>query len=173
MATMTAQILIGSAHQNHGGINPSHFLFLSENSRPAWILTPQNIHPDDRPVPPRVVWIPTPDNLLFDALAMIALHVCRDASVLEAAGEAFEDPLAERLELIDDAKGPLDAMYNACRNIEHFPKLVITLFEDARLDEQLPILDDFTMDVEVCRPTFVRAYSAWTKTTRVEGSLRP
>ena len=35
MATLTPQILVGIPHPNHGGINPSHFLFLSENNRPA------------------------------------------------------------------------------------------------------------------------------------------
>lgn len=33
MATFTAQILVGSPHPNHGGINPTYSLFLSENSR--------------------------------------------------------------------------------------------------------------------------------------------
>ena len=38
MATITAHILVGSAHPNHGGILRTHSLFLSENSRPAWTL---------------------------------------------------------------------------------------------------------------------------------------
>jgi hypothetical protein len=33
MATLTAQILVGGSHPNQGGINPSHYLFLSESSR--------------------------------------------------------------------------------------------------------------------------------------------
>ena len=31
MASLTAQLLIGSPHPNDGGIIPSHYLFLSEN----------------------------------------------------------------------------------------------------------------------------------------------
>ena len=38
MATLIAQILIGSSHPYDGGINPTHCLFLSENSKPAWVL---------------------------------------------------------------------------------------------------------------------------------------
>jgi hypothetical protein len=38
MGTFTAQILIGNNHRYGGGIIPSHAVFLSENSRPAWIL---------------------------------------------------------------------------------------------------------------------------------------
>jgi hypothetical protein len=43
MASFTAQILVGSAHPYNGGIIPTHFLFLSENDRPAWILVPENV----------------------------------------------------------------------------------------------------------------------------------
>lgn len=41
MAAYTAQALVGQAHPNHGGITPTHRLYLSENSRPAWILLPE------------------------------------------------------------------------------------------------------------------------------------
>ena len=37
---MTAQILVGSDNHFHGGINPTHACFLSENSRPAWAVVP-------------------------------------------------------------------------------------------------------------------------------------
>lgn len=172
MAIMTAQIHRGSAQLNHGGINPSYFLFLPENARAAWILASQNTHPEDRPLPSRVVRMPTPVRLLQDALAMNVLHVCKDETVLEAARAAFDVPLAGRLNLVHDAKGPLERMYEACTEVESFPKLSIALFEDACLAEQLPILADFKMDVEVCRPSFARACSAWTGKTRVAGDLR-
>ena len=38
MATTTAIILIGHAHQNHSGINPTHLIRFTENDRPALIL---------------------------------------------------------------------------------------------------------------------------------------
>ena len=38
MATTTATILIGRAHQNDSGINPTHFIQFTENDRPALIL---------------------------------------------------------------------------------------------------------------------------------------
>lgn len=39
MATTTATIFIGHAHQNNSGINPSHFIQFTENDRPALIPT--------------------------------------------------------------------------------------------------------------------------------------
>ncbi len=80
MATFTAQILVGSPHPNHGGINPTHSLFLSENSRPAWILV--DPYPDSGPRNSRIVWIPTLENMLEDALLMIAVYVCKDDGIL-------------------------------------------------------------------------------------------
>ena len=44
MATMTAQILVGNPHPYHGGINPTHKIYLSESSRPALILIREDIH---------------------------------------------------------------------------------------------------------------------------------
>ena len=58
MATMTAQMLIGSGHPNHGGIEPKRYLFLLENSRPAWLLVEENPFQSANREK-RVVWIPT------------------------------------------------------------------------------------------------------------------
>jgi len=35
MGTLTAFIFVGTSHPNHGGINPTHYMTLSENSRPC------------------------------------------------------------------------------------------------------------------------------------------
>jgi len=48
MGTLTAQFLVGKTHPNHGGINPTHYLFLSENSRPVFTLLKENIYADRR-----------------------------------------------------------------------------------------------------------------------------
>jgi hypothetical protein len=47
MATTTATIFIGYAHQNHSGINPTHLIRLTENDRPALIL--QSLQSNDTP----------------------------------------------------------------------------------------------------------------------------
>jgi len=60
MATITATMLVGTAHQNHGGIGPTHQLLLSENSRPAWSL--HALH-SRRPL---AVWTPTVRDMLED-----------------------------------------------------------------------------------------------------------
>jgi len=79
MSAITAQILVGQAHPNLGGINPTHYLFLSENSRPVWILVPQNLWELESSInEKKVTWIPTVENLLEDALLMIGIHVLKN-----------------------------------------------------------------------------------------------
>jgi len=81
LATFTAQILIGTEHPYHGGINPTHFLFLSENDRPAWILTNENIT-GENPDVEKIVWNPTTENMFEDALFMINLYIEKDKTLI-------------------------------------------------------------------------------------------
>ena len=71
MATTTATIFVGYAHPNHGGINPTHYIQLSENSRPALIL-----HSIDGKEETKVM-IPTLENMIDDVYLMIAAYVLK------------------------------------------------------------------------------------------------
>ena len=71
MATTTATIFVGYAHPNHGGINPTHYIQLSENSRPALIL-----HSIDDKEETKVM-IPTLENMIDDVYLMIAVCVLK------------------------------------------------------------------------------------------------
>ena len=62
MATTTATILIGRAHQNDSGINPTHFIQFTENDRPTLIL--QAIEGESK----KVVIIPTIENTTIATL---------------------------------------------------------------------------------------------------------
>ncbi len=171
MATMTAQILVGGTSSYHGGILPSHVVCLSAHSRPAWILMAHEIHPEASNDTRRVIWIPTVERMLEDAIVMIALHVVRDSRVLEAASACFDRPEGDRLELYDDAKGDLDGLYEAARAVKGFPKLVISVLAGSTIVRQLPVLREYTMDVEVCTSTFRREWSEWQRETVEAGRL--
>ena len=56
MGTLTANILIGRPHQNKDGIIPSHYMFLSENSAPSWILVKENVDNEDKNKYLNIVW---------------------------------------------------------------------------------------------------------------------
>lgn len=171
MATMTAQILVGGSHRNHGGIIPTHVLFLSENSRPAWILASQQIYADDPVDTQRIIWIPTVERMLEDAIVMIAMHVVRDPGVIDAASACFENPESKRLELYADAKAGIDGLYEAARAISGFPKLIVSTFAGSTINRQLPVLREYSMDVEVCPSAYRREWSEWRQQVFEQGHL--
>lgn len=172
MATLTAQILVGSRHPNHGGINPTHYLFLSENSRPAWILVEQNVFPGGETRNPRITWIPTIENMLEDALLMIAIHVVRNRGLAGLANSFSPGIKSERVELNSQLeRAQRNQLYKKCREIKEFPGIVVSAFEGSSIISQLPVLNKYRMDVEVCRVIYSRLYSPWKEETDVSGAL--
>jgi hypothetical protein len=145
MATLTAQVLVGSAHPNHGGIEPTHYIFLSENSRPAWLLLHQNIFKEasDDVI---ATWIPTVENMLEDLLVMIAIHICQDRQVIELAKSFCTKIESDRIELYSDFEASQrQQLYQKCRNITDFPKIIISVFSGSTIERQLPILEQYQM----------------------------
>jgi len=172
MATLTAQILVGSPHPNHDGINPTHYLFLSENDRPAWILVDQNVFPEERSSVSRITWIPTVENMLEDALLMVAVHISKNREILEMAKVFSIDIESNDVELYSSLnESQRNTLYQKCREILEFPKIIISVFRGSTIERQLSILKQYKMDVEVCSPIYSRLHSSWSGKNRIEGSL--
>lgn len=70
MITVTATIIIGTPHLFHGGIIPTHIIFLSENDRPALIL--RSLKDEEE----RIV-IPTIENTVNDIFLIIAVYLLK------------------------------------------------------------------------------------------------
>jgi hypothetical protein len=169
MGTITAQILVGSGHPNHDGIEPTHRLYLSENSRPAWILIPDSYA---GPAGNKVTWIPTLENLLEDALLMIAIHVIQHSEIVELASTFINSKENNWVVMYEDVSSEhRQVLYQRCRELPNIYKLVVSVFRGSTLQEHLPILGKYKMDVEVCTPQYIRLYSRWLEQTRVEGQL--
>lgn len=172
MATLTAQIIVGRAHSNHGGINPTHYLFFSENGRLAWILVPENVFGEQPADIEKTVWLPTAEHALEDGLLMLALHVVKNREIVNLAERYFRNKGTDRAELYNDINGPqLIELREKTRTIQGDYKIVITTFRDSALEQQLPVLEKYKMDVEVCVPVYSRLYSQWNNRTDTEGSL--
>ena len=172
MATLTAQILIGSPHPNDDGIIPSHYLLFSENSAPSWELVEANINQVNNEKLPKIVWIPTAENMLEDGLLMAAIHVLKNQEILEMAKDYTIKIESERLEIYSDLdEEQRNKLYKKCREFSEFPKLIISVFRSSSIERQLAILEKYKMDVEVCTPIYSRLYSRWKNETRIEGSL--
>lgn len=151
MGTITAQILIGKPHIYHEGINPTHFLFLSENSRPAWIMVPQNIFPDVKNEGERVVWIPTIENMLDDALLMIGIKIIKNPAICKLFYEfssSYNDSPLEIYSCFN--KEQLTILYDESKKIKNWPKLVITVLNESHIKKLLPSIKAYKVEFEIC-----------------------
>jgi hypothetical protein len=202
--TFTAHIAIGI--QNEGGILPTHVAWLFENSRHMWMLEPTALRltgestRDDRPGSQGLIrWIPEgPDHILEDGLLLIAVHLDEQGGVWKLASE-----LIPRLVEMDTTKTP-DGIEHVCdlnelsykdpaaaehlarlRNLskESMPstaKLIVTTLEGSSIERQLPILERYPIELEVCTVTYSRQrlMGAWgpvdpSSPPSVRGSLEP
>jgi len=172
MSTVTAQILVGRAHQNHGGIEPTHYLFLTENSKPAWFVFSADVFFKENHKTNKITWIPTTDNKLEDALLMIAIHILKDKEICKLSKKYFRNKSAERVEVYEDIdKKDRHKLYEKCRAIKNIFKIVLTALESSSILYQIKILENYKMDVEVCTPQYTRSYSGWIGETRIKGTL--
>lgn len=164
MATVTAQLLIGSSHPNHGGIIPSHVIVLTENSRPALTLYSFESH---RAI---CTWIPTLENMLEDALLMSSVRASQHKPILRIAPEVLTK--GKRVELYQDLTSEqLFQLYQSNKSFVHHYKIVLTVLEGSHLMPQLDVMRHYNMDLDVCTSIYSKWYSTWTKQTCEKGSL--
>ncbi|MGG1401583.1 hypothetical protein ABE288_27755 [Bacillus salipaludis] len=173
MATFTCQILIGQKHSYDSGIiNISHSLYLSENSRPAWILSPTNILDEQNHPQQNITWIPTLENMLEDALVMIGIYVLKNKELTKLANQLFRQPNKNFIELYQDidSKG-LEQLYYQARKIESSHKIILSVFQGSSILKQLPILKHYQNDIEVCKSIFTKEFSLWSRKFEEIGDL--
>lgn len=119
-----------------------------------------------------MTWIPTLENSLEDALLMIGIHVVKDPELVELASQYIRSKENNWVVVYEDADSEnLSLLYQRCRALENTFKLVITVMRGSLIEAKLKVLEDYKMDVEVCRPQFVRLFSQWLDQTRIEGEL--
>lgn len=169
MATITAEILVGWSHQNHGRIVPHKIdrLRLSENSRPCWTFGSgrQSIR-----------WVPeSPETILEDGLLLTALHVLRHEDLLASSPVALRRTNSMPVSLGDFDAKLLQRLRAACREYDFggpgHQYLVLCVFEGSSIKRQLPVIAEYRFDCEVLIPTYRRWYSDGTGKTSVRGSL--
>jgi hypothetical protein len=152
MASTTAIILVGQAHQNHSGINPTHLIQFTENSRPALILN------DLEGKSESIVIVPTLENTIDDIYLMIATFILKQIK-----------PTKD----LNDIHG--NSMYELFTNDERFSlykqsfdifqknnvKVVFNILDGSLLKHQIDIIKKYPNDFEVTQTTLKKEYNAW------------
>jgi hypothetical protein len=149
MSTTTASIFIGYAHPNDGGIQASHLIQFTENSRPALFL--YNLEEAQEPL----VMIPTVNETIDDIYLMIVSYVLNGIQMNRGTQhESLYDIFSEeeRFSLYERAKAYL---------AEHRIKVVFNLLEGSHLLNQIDRIKSYPNDFEITTPSFKKEYNHW------------
>jgi hypothetical protein len=160
MATTTATIFIGHAHQNNSGINPSHFIQFTENDRPALIL-----HSIDKSLEHKVI-IPTVENTINDIYLMIAIYILKMVTPSKELHNAQRKSLYELLDENERLQ-----LYSQTKKIFEATKIkiVFNILDDSHLLGQVDIIKAYPNDFEVTLPAVKKEYDAWSNSIMTKG----
>ena len=160
MATTTATILIGIAHQNNSGIIPTHIIFFNENDRPAIIVKSLEGKSED------TIVIPTIENTVDDIYLTIAVYILNvlkpSIEIANVNKESLYDILDqnERIKLYEEV-------------LELFKKnrvkVVFNILDDSHLLTQLDSIIKYPNDFEVTLPVMKKEYNAWSQKVLTKG----
>lgn len=177
MSVVTAQIVAGTADLYRGGVQPLHVLWFSEGgSRPSWMLERAGLltymedeHPPGRPV----VLVPeTPETMLEDGMLLLACRGMEDEIVVAEAEETTPELLnSDFLDLTKHPHEELASLRGQLRYSETPCQLTVILFHGCSLYEQLPTLEMYPFNLEVCTTTYSRQRTPWSPHGRGFGSL--
>jgi len=152
MATTTAIILIGQAHQNHSGINPTHSIRLTENFRPSLILN--SVEDKEEPI----IIIPTVENMVDDIYLMISVFIIKginpEKEIQTKERKSLYDILSdqERYDLYEKSKTSIQKAKI---------KVAFNLLDGSHLLNQLDKIKQYPNDFEVTIPHLKKEFNAW------------
>ena len=161
MATTTATILIGRAHQNDSGINPSHLIQFTENDRPALIL--QAIEGESK----KVVIIPTIENTIDDIYLMIAVFVLKAIKPSKKINSITRKSLYE---ILDEEERK--TLYKKTKEIltTNRIKVVFNILDNSHLLNLLKQIKKYPNDIEITLPAFKKEFDAWSNKVISKGN---
>ncbi len=143
MATTTAVILIGSAHQNDSGINPTHIIQFRENSRPSLVL--QSL---DSKIESQIV-IPTIENTIEDIYLMIAVYILKEIHPSKDLQNSDRDSLYEIFSQ-EERQLLYDETFQVFERIR--AKVVFNILDGSLLLNQVDTIKKYPNDFEVTLP---------------------
>lgn len=154
MATTTATILIGGAHQNNSGINPTHIILFTENDRSAIILKSLEGKSEDKIV------IPTIENTVDDIYLTIAVYVFNWLKPSIELANVNRDSLSDILNQDERIN-----LYNETLIFfeKNRVKVVFNILNDSHLLTQLDAIKKYPNDFEVTLPVMKKEYNAWSQ----------
>ncbi|MFH1708632.1 MAG: hypothetical protein ABIF71_12065 [Planctomycetota bacterium] len=161
MGSYTAQILSGASHLYHGGIQQSHIIFLSENSRPVWIAMPWGLKNNQMQGGTIHRLVATVDDMLEDGILFVATHIDRRDDILELGQSFHPDFGKDMFEMYDLGDNNRKKLYAMVRTLTDLPKLVISVFHGSSLRLNLAPAKEYRSDIELCLSTRLANDQRW------------
>ncbi len=143
MATTTAVILVGSAHQNDSGINPTHIIQFRENSRPSLILQSLDGKNESQIV------IPTIENTIEDIYLMIAVYILNEIHPIKELQNSNRDSLYEIFSK-EERYLLYDEIFKVFERVR--AKVVFNILDGSLLLNQVDTIKKYPNDFEVTLP---------------------
>jgi len=127
-------------------------VFLWENSLPAWTLVNQNISTEMNPKKEKIKWIPSkPEHILEDCLLMIAFHVIKNPEIISLVKKFFNQYDMKNVDLSSNLHtNAREELISSCRKITNWPKMVIIGMYNSSINNQISVLECYTLDKEIC-----------------------
>ncbi|KAA6182594.1 hypothetical protein F2Q65_17615 [Thiohalocapsa marina] len=174
MSALTAHAVIGIPHPYDDGIIVQATLGFYENSRPSWQLDIRNDSLMRRHLPrePRHVWIPSrPECILDEGLLMLGIYVWRFPKLRRRMREQLGLDLSAARHDLTTCDGPqLQSLCEAARAEPCDGKLALMVLGGSYLNELLPRVATWPLQVEVCTPQERRAHSQDASALAISGS---
>ena len=187
MSVVTAQIIAGTGDLYRPGVRPLNVLWFAEGGgRPSWLLERSGwldfIEPGrDRGgdgVGPRepVLLVPeSPETILEDGLLLLVARGIEDPAVVARSRHLVPELLdSSHVELDSGKHNPDDLveMRELSAEREMSCQLTVILLQGNMLHDQLPVLENYPFNLEVCSPTFSRQRNPWYPEGKRFGSLQ-
>ena len=155
MATITAFILIGTAHQNHSGIIPTHYISLYENDHPSLSLYKFDSNKE-------IIRIRPNAEKLVDNIYLL-IHTF----ILKAEVNSTDGMNGKEIHKLYNERKENMTYKQIMENIKTYDlKVVFNLFVGSSLLNQLDRIKEYPNDFEVTTPKFQKEYS--NRTEKVE-----
>lgn len=152
MATMTAFVFVGKAHPNSGGINPTHYIMLSENDRPALVLH------DIEGKEVRTVIIPTIENMVDDIYLMISVYILKKVN---PSRELSTDEKKSMYDIIseEERNNLYKESMQAIKDAEI--KVAFNILDRSTLNDQISKIENYSNDYEITITTKKKEFNRW------------
>ena len=126
---------------------PHFVIYLAENNRPSLTLNTTSIHQCEESDFEQVIWVPTLENTLEDALLMIVLYLHKDPQIVKVAEKYFR--IEQKVECYDIPEEGRKILYNLLENYKFNDYIIISVFESSLLARQVDSLRKYNIDGEL------------------------